>query len=143
METFGVTETTVDALRALPIVDGLSVEDQGLRQILHIQQTLGAEAVPQAATSALEGTAGWCVMVREPTLEDAYVARWRRQDMNLKNILVYWRTVLTVAEITLRHQWNDSFILFGIIVHPENSHCLHAARAWAMIMPCSLWSAAV
>jgi len=38
--------------------------------------------------------------------------------MNFKNLIVYWRTVLTVAEITLRHQWNDSFILFAIIVQP-------------------------
>jgi len=38
--------------------------------------------------------------------------------MNFKNIFVYWRTVLTVAEITLRHQWNDSFILFAIIIQP-------------------------
>ena len=38
--------------------------------------------------------------------------------MNFKNLFVHWRTVLTVAEITLRHQWNDSFILFAIIVQP-------------------------
>ncbi len=38
--------------------------------------------------------------------------------MNFKNLFVYWRTVLTVAEITLRHQWNDSFILFAILVQP-------------------------
>jgi ABC-2 type transport system permease protein len=38
--------------------------------------------------------------------------------MNFKNLLVYWRTVLTVAEITLRHQMNDSFILFAILVQP-------------------------
>lgn len=38
--------------------------------------------------------------------------------MNFKNLIVYWRTVLTVAEITLRHQMNDSFILFAILVQP-------------------------
>ena len=38
--------------------------------------------------------------------------------MKFKNLIVYWRTVLMVAEITLRHQWNDSFILFAIIVQP-------------------------
>lgn len=38
--------------------------------------------------------------------------------MNFKNLIVYWRTVLTVAEVTLRHQLNDSFILFAIVVQP-------------------------
>ncbi|MCP4139194.1 MAG: ABC transporter permease [Chloroflexi bacterium] len=38
--------------------------------------------------------------------------------MKLKNLITYWRTALTVAEITLRHQWNDSFILFAILVQP-------------------------
>jgi len=38
--------------------------------------------------------------------------------MKLKNIFKYWRTVLTVAEVTLRHQMNDSFILFAILIQP-------------------------
>ena len=38
--------------------------------------------------------------------------------MNFRNIFRYWRTVLTVAEVTLRHQMNDSFVLFGIVVQP-------------------------
>ncbi len=38
--------------------------------------------------------------------------------MNFKNIIVYWRTVLVVAEITLRHQMNDSFILFAVLFQP-------------------------
>ena len=38
--------------------------------------------------------------------------------MNYKNLFVYWRTVLTVAEITLRHQMNDSFIVFAILIQP-------------------------
>ena len=38
--------------------------------------------------------------------------------MNFKNLFVYWRAVLTVAEIPLRHQMNDSFILFAILVQP-------------------------
>jgi len=38
--------------------------------------------------------------------------------MKFKNIILYWRTILRVAEITLRHQWNDSFILFAILVQP-------------------------
>jgi len=38
--------------------------------------------------------------------------------MNFRNLFRYWRTVLTVAEVTLRHQMNDSFVLFGIVVQP-------------------------
>jgi ABC-2 type transport system permease protein len=38
--------------------------------------------------------------------------------MNFRNIFRYWRTMLTVAEVTLRHQLNDSFILFAILVQP-------------------------
>jgi ABC-2 type transport system permease protein len=38
--------------------------------------------------------------------------------MNFKNIFRYWRTMLTVAEVTLRHQMNDSFILFAILIQP-------------------------
>jgi ABC-2 type transport system permease protein len=38
--------------------------------------------------------------------------------VNIKNLVKYWRTVLTVAEVTLRHQMNDSFILFAILVQP-------------------------
>jgi ABC-2 type transport system permease protein len=38
--------------------------------------------------------------------------------VNIKNLFRYWRTVLTVAEVTLRHQMNDSFVLFGILIQP-------------------------
>jgi ABC-2 type transport system permease protein len=38
--------------------------------------------------------------------------------MNFRNLFRYWRTVLTVAEVTLRHQMNDSFVLFGILIQP-------------------------
>ena len=60
------------SLRALSFVDALSVKDQDQRQILHIQTSLGAEAVPKIM-SALEGMRVGRVTVREPTLEDAYV----------------------------------------------------------------------
>jgi ABC-2 type transport system permease protein len=38
--------------------------------------------------------------------------------VSIKNLFRYWRTVITVAEITLRHQWNDSFILFAVLIQP-------------------------
>jgi ABC-2 type transport system permease protein len=38
--------------------------------------------------------------------------------VNFRDIFKHWRTVLTVAEMTLRHLINDSFVLFGILVQP-------------------------
>ena len=38
--------------------------------------------------------------------------------MKLGNLFKYWRTVLVVAEVTIRHQMNDSFILFAILFQP-------------------------
>ncbi len=72
VETFGASQGTLDKLRALPFVDSLSVEDQDQRQMLTVQTTRGAEAVPDLM-DALEGQRVGRVVVREPTLEDAYV----------------------------------------------------------------------
>jgi ABC-2 type transport system permease protein len=38
--------------------------------------------------------------------------------MNIRNIFKYWRAMLTVAEMTLRHQLNDAFIIFSVLVQP-------------------------
>jgi ABC-2 type transport system ATP-binding protein len=72
VETFGATESALEKLRALPFADSLSVEDQGQKQILLVQTARGAEAVPDVM-AALEGLKVGRVIVREPTLEDAYV----------------------------------------------------------------------
>ncbi len=72
VETFGASESAIDRLRALPFADSLSVEEQGQKQILLIHTTRGAEAVPDVV-SALNGLKVGRVIVREPTLEDAYV----------------------------------------------------------------------
>jgi len=72
VETFGVPDGVIEKLRALPFADALSVEDQGQKQMLLIQTSRGAEAVPDVM-SALEGLKVGRVIVREPTLEDAYV----------------------------------------------------------------------
>ena len=72
VETFGAPESTLEKLRALPFADAISVEDQGQKQIVLIQTSRGAEAVPDVM-SALEGLKVGRVIVREPTLEDAYV----------------------------------------------------------------------
>jgi ABC-2 type transport system ATP-binding protein len=72
VETFGASEIALGKLRALPFVDALSVEDREQKQILLIQTTRGAEAVPDVM-GALEGQRVGRVIVREPTLEDAYI----------------------------------------------------------------------
>ena len=38
--------------------------------------------------------------------------------MNYGNLFKYWRTVLIVAEMTLRTQFTDGFVLFGIVFQP-------------------------
>jgi len=48
------------------------VEEHEQRQMLMLQTARGAEAVPDVL-SALQGTRVGRVVVREPTLEDAYV----------------------------------------------------------------------
>ena len=72
VETFGAPESALEKLRSLPFADSLSVEEQGQKQILLIQTSRGAEAVPDVM-SALDGLKVGRVIVREPTLEDAYV----------------------------------------------------------------------
>jgi len=72
VETFGMPEATLKGLRALPFVDALSVEEHEQRQMLLIQTGRGAEAVPDVM-AALDGLKVGRVVVREPTLEDAYV----------------------------------------------------------------------
>lgn len=38
--------------------------------------------------------------------------------MNYGNLFKYWRTVLVVAEMSIRQQFNDGFIIFGVIFQP-------------------------
>jgi ABC-2 type transport system ATP-binding protein len=72
IETFGMPEALLEKLRALPFVDSLSVEDHEQKQMLLVQTHRGAEAVPDVM-AALEGQRLGRVVVREPTLEDAYI----------------------------------------------------------------------
>ncbi|MDQ2692686.1 MAG: ABC transporter ATP-binding protein [Chloroflexota bacterium] len=72
VETFGLPEPILEKLRDLPFVDALSVEDHDQKQMLLVQTARGAEAVPDIM-SAIEGQRVGRVVVREPTLEDAYV----------------------------------------------------------------------
>ena len=38
--------------------------------------------------------------------------------MNYGNLFKYWRTVLTVAEMSLRTQFSEGFIIFAVIFQP-------------------------
>ena len=38
--------------------------------------------------------------------------------MNYGNLFKYWRTVLVVAEMSLRTQFSDGFVIFGVIFQP-------------------------
>lgn len=72
VETFGAPESAIEKLRALPFADSIAVEEQEQKQLLLIQTSRGAEAVPDVM-AALDGLKVGRVIVREPTLEDAYV----------------------------------------------------------------------
>jgi ABC-2 type transport system ATP-binding protein len=72
IETFGTPDAMLDTLRALPFIDSLSVVEHEQRQLLMLQTPRGAEAVPEVI-SILQGLRIGRVVVREPTLEDAYV----------------------------------------------------------------------
>ena len=72
LEVFGVPQPIVDRLRALPFVATVSIEDRDQKQALMIQSPRGSEAVPELMAT-LNGLRVGKVIVREPTLEDAYV----------------------------------------------------------------------
>jgi ABC-2 type transport system ATP-binding protein len=72
MEVFGVPDEVVERVRNQPFVDTLSIENVDQRQALRIQTSRGSEAVPDLM-NLLSGLRVGKVVVREPTLEDAYV----------------------------------------------------------------------
>jgi ABC-2 type transport system ATP-binding protein len=72
LEVFGVPAQTLDRLRALPFVDAVSVENRDQKQALLIQSPRDSEAVSEILAS-LDGLTVGKVVIREPTLEDAYV----------------------------------------------------------------------
>jgi ABC-2 type transport system ATP-binding protein len=74
VEVFGIPSEALERLRGLDGVDMVSVENRGQRQALLVQSGDGAAAVAPVI-SVLEGLGLRVgkVVVREPTLEDAYV----------------------------------------------------------------------
>lgn len=73
IEAFGVREETVEGLRSLPGVEAVSVEERDQAQLLLVQSAKGVE-LTQTILGKLDGVRLGRVAVREPTLEDAYVA---------------------------------------------------------------------
>ncbi len=74
VEVFGIPPNAIESVRALDGVDMVSIENRGQRQALLVQSGNGA-AVVAPVVSTLEGLGlrVGAVVVREPTLEDAYV----------------------------------------------------------------------
>lgn len=72
LEVFGIQEELLTQLRALPVIDAVTIEARDQRQVLLAHSPLGSEAV-QEVMGALDGVRVGKLIVREPTLEDAYV----------------------------------------------------------------------
>jgi ABC-2 type transport system ATP-binding protein len=73
IETFGVDEDAVERVRQADGVTSVSIEEREQAQVLHVQSPAGTE-LTQRLLGLLGTTRIGRVAVREPTLEDAYVA---------------------------------------------------------------------
>jgi ABC-2 type transport system ATP-binding protein len=73
VETFGLPDAAMDAVRDVSGVRSANVEERGQAQVLLIQVEPGAE-VTSAVLGRLNGVNVGRVSSRQPTLEDAYVA---------------------------------------------------------------------
>jgi ABC-2 type transport system ATP-binding protein len=72
VETFGMQDHLLDAVRTVDGVRSVAVEERGQAQVLLVQVDPGAE-VTSSVLGRLDGTSVGRVASREPTLEDAYV----------------------------------------------------------------------
>lgn len=72
VEVFGISEHLLQELRSSDYVDMVSVEEREQKQMLLVQTARGSEAVPDLMHILQDVRVGK-VIVREPTLEDAYV----------------------------------------------------------------------
>jgi len=73
IEAFGVADSAIEDLRAIDGVSSVSVETRDQMQVLAVQSAAGVE-LTQALMARLNGARVGRVTVREPTLEDAYIA---------------------------------------------------------------------
>ncbi len=72
VETYGAPPATIEKLRKMKSVVSVSVDEIDQRQMLMVQTPRGAEAVPELMDQLKDIRVGR-VVVREPSLEDAYV----------------------------------------------------------------------
>jgi ABC-2 type transport system ATP-binding protein len=72
VEMFGAASSVIEQIQASPFVEAVTIEDRDQKQALLIQSPRGAEALPDIM-SRLSGYHVGKVIVREPTLEDAYI----------------------------------------------------------------------
>jgi ABC-2 type transport system ATP-binding protein len=73
VEAFGLDESALRRLRAIPGVTSVSVEEREQAQVLTIQSPRGLELAHELR-GYLDGASIGRIEAREPTLEDAYVA---------------------------------------------------------------------
>lgn len=72
VKLFGISSDVLDKIREQSFVDNVAVHDRDQKQILTVQTSRGAEAVPDLM-HLLNGSRLGKVTSREPTLEDAYI----------------------------------------------------------------------
>jgi ABC-2 type transport system ATP-binding protein len=73
IEAFGASDEAIERLRALPGVSSVAVEEREHAQFIRVQSPKGHE-LSRDIVSRLDGAQVGRVVVREPTLEDAYVS---------------------------------------------------------------------
>jgi ABC-2 type transport system ATP-binding protein len=73
IEVFGVDESVLGRLRAVPSVTAVSIEELDQKQLLVVQAT-GERELAAPLLAQLDGVEVGRISTREPTLEDAYVA---------------------------------------------------------------------
>ena len=73
IEAFGASEHVIQRLRGVEGVASVAVEEQEQAQLIRVQAASGLE-LTQPLLRELDGARVGRVAVREPTLEDAYVA---------------------------------------------------------------------
>jgi ABC-2 type transport system ATP-binding protein len=73
IEAFGVADAAIEQLRAIDGVSSVSVEARDQMQVLSVQSAAGVE-LTQTLMARLNGARVGRVTLREPTLEDAYIA---------------------------------------------------------------------
>jgi ABC-2 type transport system ATP-binding protein len=72
VEVYGIPKNIYETIKSQSYVDSVAIENRDQKQLLQVHSLRGAEAVPDLMAD-LNGLRVGRVIVREPTLEDAYV----------------------------------------------------------------------